>query len=91
LLDMPEKQHRTFTLEEVALHNQENSCWIVIKDKVYDCTQYLNKHPGGKDLILRLGGKDCTKEFYESHRGDYVLTKYKFEMYLGDIKIPASL
>lgn len=29
-------------------------------DKAYDITEFLDSHPGGKDLLLENGGKDIT-------------------------------
>ena len=40
-----------FTLEEVAKHDNEDDCWMVINGKVYDVTDYIDDHPGG-DVIL---------------------------------------
>ena len=34
---------RVFTLEEVSYHADMSSCWIVIKDKVYDLTNFLDE------------------------------------------------
>lgn len=40
-----------YTLEEVAKHDNEDDCWMVINGKVYDVTDYIDDHPGG-DVIL---------------------------------------
>lgn len=32
----------TFTLEDVAAHNSEDSAWLVIRGKVYDVTKFLD-------------------------------------------------
>lgn len=56
---------QTYTLEEVAEHDCEEDCWIVIDDKVYDVTPYLDFHPGGKRYILETAGTDATRGFYE--------------------------
>ena len=32
-----------FTLSEVAKHHDFTSCWIVVSDKVYDVTEFLNE------------------------------------------------
>ncbi|MBA0778795.1 hypothetical protein Gotri_006611 [Gossypium trilobum] len=48
---------------EVMLHNKRTDCWIIIKDKVYDVTSYVEEHPGG-DAILAHAGDDSTEGFY---------------------------
>lgn len=54
----------TYTLEQIASHNNSSDCWFVVEGKVYDVTQYIadNQHPGGKD-ILEGCGKDATSLF----------------------------
>uniref|UniRef100_A0A182RW11 Cytochrome b5 heme-binding domain-containing protein n=1 Tax=Anopheles funestus TaxID=62324 RepID=A0A182RW11_ANOFN len=54
-----------YTLAEVALRNgkADNPTWIVIRDSVYDVTQYMEDHPGGSELIAEWAGKDGTKDF----------------------------
>jgi cytochrome b involved in lipid metabolism len=54
------------SFEEVAKHNSEGSVWIV-KGGVYDCTPYLNDHPGGASSILLVGGMESTDEFEAVH------------------------
>ena len=43
-----------FTVEEISRHNTEKDCWIIL----YDVTDFLRKHPGGKD---------ATEEFDDIH------------------------
>ncbi|XP_015121131.1 cytochrome b5 [Diachasma alloeum] len=67
--------HLTYTLEEVAGHNGklDTGLWIVIKDIVYDVTEYVNKHPGGRELILEYAGKDATSAFNDfGHSSDAI-------------------
>merc|ERR1719253_1881710 len=33
---------KLITMEEVQKHNTEEDVWIVVNDKVYDCTEYLD-------------------------------------------------
>jgi monoamine oxidase len=50
----------------VEKHNEvkENQrLWVSFKDGVYDVTDFISSHPGGKDRIFQAGGKDL-KEFW---------------------------
>jgi cytochrome b involved in lipid metabolism len=64
-----------FTIEQVKSHSSPDSCWIIIDSLIFDISQFAASHPGGEDLILSFGGRDCTKEFYSFHR-QQVLQKY---------------
>lgn len=56
------EQAKTFTISEVALHDSKEDCWTVISGSVYDLTGFVNRHPGG-DEILRACGADATVLF----------------------------
>jgi len=78
-----------FTKEEVAKHNTVDDCWIIIKDQVYDVTQFLKKHPGGKRVIVRWAGKDATKVFQSIHAAHLLQTMAK-EYSIGNLKLTLS-
>lgn len=42
---------------EVARHCTRKSCWVIIRDQVYDVTKFLPDHPGGVQAILLSAGK----------------------------------
>ena len=54
---------KSYTLDEVAKHNQPTDCWLVINSKVINPTQFIaeGKHPN--DSILKGCGKDATLMF----------------------------
>ncbi|KAL5230148.1 hypothetical protein ABZP36_028924 [Zizania latifolia] len=54
---------RSYTKEEISAHNTRTDCWVIIKDKVYDVTPYVEEHPGG-DAILNNAGGDSTEGFF---------------------------
>ena len=45
-----------FTKEEVAKHNTEHDCWLIIDNKVYDVSDYVDVHPGGPAILNNAGG-----------------------------------
>lgn len=60
----PEIKH--YTMDEVAAHGfdpEDEDCWMVIHNKVYDLTEFAaTKHPGG-ELIYKGCGQDATMLF----------------------------
>lgn len=53
---------RKITFEQLAKHNTKAHCWMCVQGVVYDITDYVAKHPGGK-IILEGAGKDATNLF----------------------------
>lgn len=74
---------KLFTLEEIKKHNTEKDCWIIVNDRVYDCTEYLDLHPGGIESITMNGGADATEDFVAIHSTK--ATKMLEKFYIGDL------
>ncbi|ENN76258.1 cytochrome b5 [Dendroctonus ponderosae] len=55
--------NKPISLQEVSWHDTFNDCWIVIYDRVYDITDFLNEHPGGEDILVEHAGRDATVAF----------------------------
>jgi nitrate reductase (NAD(P)H) len=75
---------KVFTMAEVKKHNTETDCWIIVKDRVYDATEYLELHPGGiESITMNSGGVDATEDFVAIHstKATKMLEKY----YIGDL------
>lgn len=58
---------RKITMAEVAQHNTEHDCWIVVDGKVFDTTKFNALHPGGGSSIFINAGTDTTEEFEAIH------------------------
>jgi len=76
------------SMADVRKHDKEEDVWIVVNNKVYDCTEYLDLHPGGADSILINAGEDATEDFTAIHSTK--ATKMLEKFYIGDLD-PASL
>ncbi|KAL1491183.1 hypothetical protein ABEB36_011821 [Hypothenemus hampei] len=61
--DVLHKNNKTIELKEVSWHDTRNDCWIIVYDRVYDITDFLNEHPGGDDILLEHAGRDATIAF----------------------------
>jgi len=66
-----EKQMLKLTRAEVKHHNSSKSTWVIIDDRVYDVTKFLDEHPGGEEVLLEQAGHDATEAFEDvGHSSD---------------------
>ena len=49
-----------------ALKGRDAPVYLIVDDVKYDCSQWLNRHPGG-DIILQYNGLDATDVFKAMH------------------------
>lgn len=52
----------TYTLADIAKHSTETDCWTAVNGNVYDVTDFIPSHPGGR-AIIQACGKDGTSLF----------------------------
>lgn len=70
---------------EVAKHNHEGDCWVVIHGRAYDVTEFKDDHPGGSSIIVKWAGKDATETYEPIHPPD-TLDKYLDQSkHLGEV------
>jgi cytochrome b involved in lipid metabolism len=67
---------KTYTLTEIARHNNSSDCWTTIFGNVYDLTRYADSHPGG-EAIYRGCGREATNMYnsVSKHRSSSSLQK----------------
>ena len=51
------------SIQEVAKHNSQLDCWMLISVKVYNITSYFGSHPGGSGAMTATCGKDATTAY----------------------------
>lgn len=75
---------------EVAKHNSKESCWVIVKGKAYDVTDYMQKHPGGSAILLQYGGKDATAVYEPIHPAGTIEKALPEDKHLGAVD-PATV
>ncbi|ODQ53825.1 cytochrome b5 [Saitoella complicata NRRL Y-17804] len=76
---------KEYTYTEVAEHTDRSDLFMVIHDKVYQCAQFMDEHPGGEEVLMDVGGKDATEAFEDvghSEEARELLEK----MFVGNLK-----
>ncbi|KAJ5991281.1 hypothetical protein N7499_011939 [Penicillium canescens] len=59
-----------FTFKQIAEHNTKKDLYLIVHDKVYDCTSFVDEHPGGEEVLLDVGGQDSTEAFEDVGHSD---------------------
>ncbi|KAJ3334550.1 hypothetical protein HDU93_007760 [Gonapodya sp. JEL0774] len=76
---------KSFTAAEVAQHDREGNAWIIIDGEVFDVSKFAAEHPGGKKILLKVAGKDASKEFKQFHNVELVLNTYGSKLKIGKV------
>ena len=66
-----------YTYQEIAEHNSPKDTWIIIDNKVYDVSKFLDEHPGGDEIIYEQAGRDATEYFLDIGHSDDALKLLK--------------
>ena len=53
---------KEYTKEEIFKHATEEDCWLLIHNRVYDISEYMEEHPGGPEIMTNASKKDATDE-----------------------------
>ncbi|KIK29115.1 hypothetical protein PISMIDRAFT_672512, partial [Pisolithus microcarpus 441] len=61
---------KVVTLEEFQAHTTRDSLYVLVHEKVYDVTKFIDEHPGGDEVILSEAGKDATDAFEDVGHSD---------------------
>ena len=76
-----------YTYEEIAKHNTDESRWIAVDGNVYDVTDFINHHPGGRKPFEKYAGTNATARFksIKKHTNPQVQTILK-TLCIGKVK-----
>lgn len=83
-----------YTVADVAQHDTSTDCWMIFEDKIYDFTDYLNRH----DRYMEIDewcGKDMTEDFKDKAGigRDHRSSTYNLldQYYVGNLKIESEI
>lgn len=71
-----ENHVKEFSKSEILLHNSSKDCWIIVFNQVYNITDFLQKHPGGSEILLSRAGEDATSFFQTRHGRNNKIYEY---------------
>lgn len=84
------KKCNSFTYDDVSKHNNlKNGIWVTYKENVYDITNFIENHPGGKDKIMLSAGKGLEPywNIYKQHTNNSSIIKdILTPMKIGNLK-----
>ncbi|EOR03666.1 hypothetical protein E3P92_03350 [Wallemia ichthyophaga] len=86
---MSDTNQKTFTIDDLKSHQSADNMWLLINGKVYDCTKFLDDHPGGDEVIISEGGKDATEAFDDIGHSDEARSQLD-KLYIGDFDGPSK-
>ncbi|GFP54582.1 hypothetical protein ACSS6W_002406 [Trichoderma asperelloides] len=76
---------KEYTYQDVAEHNTKKDIFVVIHDKVYDCSKFIDEHPGGEEVLLDVAGQDATEAFEDVGHSDEARETLA-QLHVGDLK-----
>ncbi|KAF9572233.1 hypothetical protein EC968_010099 [Mortierella alpina] len=80
---------KTFTDADLAEHGSRESLFLAVGGKVYDCTDFIDEHPGGEEVLFDEAGKDATESFEDVGHSDEA-REIMEKMYVGEYKSDAT-
>jgi len=79
-------ESRLITLEELRANKTKESLYLLLHNKVYDLTKFIDEHPGGDEVLLAEGGQDATEAFEDVGHSDEARALLP-GMYIGDFEV----
>ncbi|KAF2729533.1 cytochrome b5 [Polyplosphaeria fusca] len=61
---------KEYTYSDVSEHTTKKDLFLVIHDKVYNASSFVDEHPGGEEVLLDVGGQDATEAFEDVGHSD---------------------
>nr|UVC57375.1 PcB5 protein [synthetic construct]BAK78976.1 cytochrome b5 [Phanerodontia chrysosporium] len=76
---------KIITYDELKANSTKDNLYILLHEKVYNVTKFLDEHPGGDEVILAEAGKDATEAFEDVGHSDEARALLK-DMLVGEFE-----
>ncbi|KIV77759.1 hypothetical protein PV11_09540 [Exophiala sideris] len=88
--DIASPQYVKFTRSQVAQHSTRGDTYVIIHNRVFDISAFVEEHPGGKEVLLDVAGQDASEAFEDvEHSVEARKLLASFEV--GKIKHPVPV
>ncbi|KAH9938293.1 cytochrome b5 [Fomitopsis serialis] len=81
---------KIITFEDLKQNNKKDSLYILIHQKVYNVSKFIDEHPGGDEVILAETGKDATEAFEDVGHSDEARAILK-DLFIGEFEKDGAL
>jgi cytochrome b involved in lipid metabolism len=72
ILSQLEEQYKS-SAKSTPQPNNQLPIWIIINNIIYDCTDFIDSHPGGSVVISSFVGQDCSWQFWRFHSRQHLV------------------
>ncbi|OBZ70508.1 Cytochrome b5 [Grifola frondosa] len=76
---------KVITYAQLKANSTKNSLYILLHEKVYDVTKFIDEHPGGDEVILAESARDATEAFEDVGHSDEARALLA-DLYIGDFE-----
>jgi len=76
---------KEFTFTDIAAHATKKDLYVVIHEKVYNASTFIDEHPGGEEVLLDVAGQDATEAFEDVGHSDEA-REILSGLLIGDLK-----
>ncbi|GCB61005.1 fatty acid 2-hydroxylase [Scyliorhinus torazame] len=81
------EKKRYFSIDEVQQHTTVDSCWIIHERRVYDVSAFIQRHPGGEQMIVQRAGRDVSRDMAgPPHRHSPNALRWLQQYYIGELR-----
>ncbi|KAF8530912.1 cytochrome b5 [Gautieria morchelliformis] len=79
------KDGKEVTYDELKQHVNKENLYILLHNKVYNVSKFIDEHPGGDEVMLAEAGKDATEAFEDVGHSDEARALLD-GLYVGDFE-----